>query len=141
MKKVFLIVVLVAAASGFFFLFKNPKPPAKIYKDVPQLVITDLVEGKGDLVTIGKKVTVHYTLHILEDKMIDDTHGKNPVVFRVGEQKVFSGLETGVLGMKNGGKRKLILPSSMAFGASGGGSEVPLKAAMELIVELIEVNN
>ena len=94
LKLIVAFFILVLSASAYYF-FKIKSTPQKIYKDVPHLVITDIEEGKGDLVTIGKKVWVHYTLHILEDKMIDDTHGKEPVVFRVGEQKVFSGLETG----------------------------------------------
>src|SRR5690606_24018373 len=113
--------------------------------DVTALEKIDTQIGTGEEADIGKTAQVHYT-GWLYDPTIEDhkgikfdsshNHGA-PFSFMLGAGRVIKGWDQGVLGMKVGGKRTLIIPSSMAYGAQGAGGVIPPNSALIFDVELI----
>jgi peptidylprolyl isomerase len=95
--------------------------------DIPfELGIDDLVVGDGDEATVGKKVTVHYVGVAFRtgDEFDASWNRGEPFQFKLGKGQVIPGWDTGVAGMRVGGRRKLTIPSAMAYGARGAGNGV-----------------
>jgi FKBP-type peptidyl-prolyl cis-trans isomerase len=111
-------------------------------KDVKKLIKTDLKKGRGKVAKAGSKVTVHYTGCLTNGTKFDSSldHG-SPFSFNLGQGQVIKGWDTGVEGMKVGGKRKLIIPADMGYGASGAGGVIPPNATLVFEVELLDVTN
>jgi len=114
---------------------------------VTTLVKTDTVVGTGAVATAGKTVSVNYTgwLYAVNAVSYHGTqfdssasHG-TPFSFVLGAGSVISGWDQGVAGMQVGGKRTLIIPSSLAYGANGVGI-IPPNAALVFDIELLSVN-
>ena len=100
----------------------------------------DLVEGTGDSPTTGARVTVHYT-GTLEDgtKFDSSVDSGRPFEFPIGVGRVIKGWDEGVMTMKVGGKRKLIIPADLGYGARGAGGVIPPNATLIFDVELLGV--
>jgi peptidylprolyl isomerase len=95
--------------------------------DIPfELELDDLVVGDGDEATAGKKVTVHYVgVAFRTGEEFDASWNRGePFEFRLGKGQVIPGWDAGVAGMRVGGRRKLTIPSAMAYGARGAGNGV-----------------
>ena len=93
----------------------------------------------------NNQVTVHYTGWLYDVKAsdlrgtkFDSSIGKAPYPFTIGVSNVIKGFDQGVEGMRVGGKRSLIIPSSLGYGAQANGS-IPANAALVFDVELISV--
>ena len=106
----------------------------------------DTVEGNGALATSGRTLTVNYTGWLYDASKADfkgaqfDTSiGKTPFTFRLGAGQVITGWDQGLLGMRAGGKRTLIIPSSLGYGRTGSGTSIPPDAPLLFEVELISV--
>ena len=107
----------------------------------------DVKTGTGKEATPGKMVRVHYTGWLF-DKSAADNKGKKfdssrdrpgDFTFPLGAGRIINGWDQGVQGMKVGGQRTLIIPSSMGYGARGAGSAIPPNATLIFDVELIGV--
>jgi peptidylprolyl isomerase len=95
--------------------------------DIPfELIVDDLVVGEGAEATAGKKVTVHYVgVAFSTGEEFDASWNRNqPFEFKLGKGQVIPGWDQGVAGMRVGGRRKLTIPSAMAYGARGAGNGV-----------------
>jgi peptidylprolyl isomerase len=95
--------------------------------DIPfELGVDDLVEGDGDEATAGKRVTVHYVgVAFRSGEEFDASWNRGePFRFKLGKGQVIPGWDAGVAGMRVGGRRKLTIPSAMAYGARGAGNGV-----------------
>ena len=114
----------------------------------PGLLVTDLAPGKGEPVTAGAWVRVQYTGWLHDPKAADgkgrqfdsSTDGE-PFVFQLGRLRVIRGWDLGVAGMRAGGKRRLVIPSELAYGARGargGGADIPPHATLLFEIELID---
>ncbi len=105
-----------------------------------KLVQTDEVVGKGDEAKAGDTVSVHYVGTLLNGTEFDSSrkHGK-PFTFTLGKGQVIRGWDQGVAGMKVGGKRKLVIPPSLAYGERGMGSAIPPSSTLNFEVELVEI--
>ncbi len=119
---------------------KKKAAPAKVTK-VTKLVKLDEVKGTGVAATKGKSVTVHYTGKLLDGTKFDSSLDRGePFTFVLGQGQVIKGWDEGVAGMKVGGKRKLTIPSKLAYGKNGFPPVIPPDAPLEFDVELIAVN-
>lgn len=109
--------------------------------EVKELDKTDLVDGAGDEVKATDTVTVHYTGAIAATGHVFQSSkdfGK-PISF--GLNQVIQGWTEGVPGMKVGGKRRLLIPSAMAYGSTPPyGSGIPADANLVFDIELIAIN-
>jgi FKBP-type peptidyl-prolyl cis-trans isomerase FkpA len=110
------------------------------------LAKTDTVVGKGKEAVPGKTVEVHYTgwLHdpAAKDKrgkQFDSSRGRGPFAFPLGGGRVIKGWDEGVAGMKVGGKRLLVIPPELGYGARGAGGVIPPNATLVFEVELLDV--
>lgn len=131
-------VVLMAACGG-------PKPPAAApASDVSSLEIIDLKPGAGDAIASGKQAVVQYTGWLYESSAPDkkgkqfdsSSNSGRPFRFVVGAGQVIKGWDQGVVGMKAGGARRLIVPPDLAYGDSGAGGVIPPGATLVFDVEL-----
>jgi FKBP-type peptidyl-prolyl cis-trans isomerase len=109
------------------------------------LVYTDSVVGGGPEALSGMSVSVHYTGWLQEKdgqkgKKFDSSLDRaQPFGFRLGAGQVIKGWDEGVAGMKVGGKRTLIIPSELGYGARGAGGVIPPNATLIFDVELLAV--
>lgn len=102
---------------------------------------TNIVTGTGAEAVAGKKVTVEYTGTLLNGKKFDSSKDRGqPFSFTLGAGEVIKGWDEGVAGMKVGGKRKLVIPSNMAYGARGTpDGSIPPNATLVFEIELLKV--
>ncbi|HMO78235.1 MAG TPA: FKBP-type peptidyl-prolyl cis-trans isomerase [Candidatus Paceibacterota bacterium] len=107
--------------------------------NLKKLVIDDIKIGTGTEVGIGSKVSVHYIGTLPNGQEFDNSNKRGtPFSFTVGEGKVIKGWEEGLLGMKVGGQRILVIPPELAYGDSGIGP-IPPKATLVFAIDLIAV--
>jgi FKBP-type peptidyl-prolyl cis-trans isomerase FkpA len=106
---------------------------------------TDIVAGKGKTATAGSTVTVHYTGWLYSPKaprqhgaQFDSSTGGQAFTFALGAGKVIPGWDQGLVGMKVGGKRTLVVPAALAYGERGAGP-IPPNANLIFDVTLLDV--
>ncbi|MEO5813022.1 MAG: FKBP-type peptidyl-prolyl cis-trans isomerase [Rhodanobacter sp.] len=114
---------------------------------VNELTTTDYNVGTGPEATSGMDVLVHYTGWVY-DKDAEEHHGKkfdssydagHPFTFRLGAGQVIKGWDQGVVGMRVGGIRTLVIPAALGYGARGAGEDIPPNSALVFNVELLGV--
>lgn len=106
---------------------------------VPELQIIDVVEGTGEVVPENATITAHYTGALCKDGTIfQSSHdfGK-PITF--GLNQVISGWTKGVPGMKVGGTRRLVIPSTLAYGSARAASNIPPNSDLVFDIELVSL--
>ncbi len=100
--------------------------------------------GAGEKAKAGDSVVVHYTGWLYNDgekgNKFDSSRDRNqPFSFPLGAGRVIGGWDEGVAGMRPGGKRTLIIPPALGYGARGAGGVIPPNATLMFDVELLEV--
>jgi peptidylprolyl isomerase len=111
--------------------------------DIPfELVVEDLVVGEGDEATKGSKVAVHYVgVSFSTGEEFDASWNRGqPFKFQLGRGNVIPGWDAGVVGMRIGGRRKLTIPSAMAYGARGAGGVIKPHEPLVFVVDLLSVD-
>jgi len=104
-----------------------------------KLVINDVVFGTGEAVKSGDSVTVNYIGTLQDGQEFDNSFKRGtPFTFTVGAGKVIKGWEEGLLGMKVGGKRILVVPAEMGYGAKGYGP-IPGGASLVFAIDLVVI--
>jgi len=118
---------------------------SKIMTSKSGLKYEDTQVGTGAEAVAGKQVTVHYTGWLdagkgAKGKKFDSSvdHGQ-PFTFPLGAGMVIQGWDEGVAGMKIGGKRTLMIPAALGYGARGAGADIPPNADLVFDVELLGV--
>jgi len=100
----------------------------------------DITVGTGAVATAGKTVTVNYTGWLTNGTQFDSSYDRNqPFSFVLGMGQVIPGWDEGVAGMRVGGKRRLVIPPALGYGASGAGNTIPPNATLIFDVELLSV--
>jgi FKBP-type peptidyl-prolyl cis-trans isomerase len=100
----------------------------------------DLTQGTGAPAAQGKVAVVHYTGWLVDGTKFDSSLDRGePFRFPVGGGRVIKGWDEGVAGMKVGGKRRLVIPPELGYGAAGAGAVIPPNATLVFEVELLEV--
>jgi len=116
-------------------------------KDEPKTVKTDsglryqeLKVGTGAEAKKGDVVEVHYTGWLTNGKKFDSSLDRGqPFAFKLGAGMVIKGWDEGVQGIKVGGRRKLLIPSELAYGKRGAGDAIPPDAELVFEVELLKI--
>lgn len=107
--------------------------------ELVKLVVDDIKIGSGAEVKEGNTVTVHYIGTTQDGVQFDSSYTRGePFSFTVGAKKVIEGWEKGLVGMKEGGQRILVIPSSMAYGDRQVGP-IPAGSTLVFAVELLKV--
>jgi len=103
------------------------------------LYYVETQRGAGAKAMSGKTVQVKYTGRLLNGKIFDSSDGKAPISFKLGEKQVIPGWDEGISMMKVGGKAKLLIPSSLAYGPNGAGPMIQPFSPLVFDVELVDV--
>ncbi len=112
---------------------------AKPAADATELKIVDERVGTGPVANTGDALSMNYKGMLTNGKVFDQSYGRAPFDFPLGGGQVIKGWDQGIVGMKVGGKRKLIIPPSLGYGAGGQGP-IPPNATLIFEVELLSVN-
>lgn len=104
------------------------------------LKIQDVQVGTGKEAKVGSVITAHYTGYLENGTVFDSSVSRGqPFSFTLGRGEVIRGWDIGIQGMKEGGKRRLIIPSTLAYGQAGIEGAIPPNATLVFDVELLKV--
>lgn len=122
------------------------KPPTVIVPagNPPKVMeVSDLIDGGGKAAMIGSKVTVQYVLATYSTrKVIQSSWTSSPFSFTIGAQppQVIAGWDEGIVGMHVGGRRELIIPPSLGYGAQSPGAGIAKNDTLVFVVDLLKVS-
>jgi len=105
------------------------------------LQVQDVVEGEGEAVRAGDVVNVKYVgVTYADGKQFDASWDRgDDFSFPIGASQVIPGWDQGLLGMKVGGRRLLVIPPDLGYGAQGAGSDIPPGATLVFVVDLVSI--
>lgn len=140
-------IVIVAGVGGSADSADNTdlskKPVMVAHDGAPptKLVSTDLVEGTGATAKSGSQLTVKYVgaLYDTGEEFDSSWDRGQPFPFQLGTGAVIPGWDQGITGMKEGGRRELIIPPDLAYGAQGSPPSIGPNATLDFIVDLVSV--
>ncbi len=140
----FALLILIIAVSfnlGTNSFSKEEKMSGEVVETPSGLKYIIIEEGKGAKPEKWQKVKVHYTGK-LEDGTVFDSSVKRgvPIEFELGVGRVIKGWDEGIADMKVGGKRQLIIPPDLGYGANGYPPVIPPNSTLIFDVELVEIN-
>jgi len=121
---------------------KKPKIPKSTGPAPKQLKVEDLVVGTGPAAKAGDKLSVQYVGVLYNNnKQFDASwdRGKQPLSVTLGAGQVIPGWDTGLVGMKVGGRRKLTIPPDQAYGAQGQPPSIPPNSTLVFEVDLKKI--
>lgn len=147
MKNLFKLIAILSMSLGLVACGGSTSTTTTTTQDtsgssaVTALQVTDTVTGTGTVAANGNTLSVKYTGYLYDVK-VSTLKGAQfdtgTFSFKLGAGQVITGWDQGLLGMKVGGKRTLVIPASLGYGANGQGS-IPGNAALVFDVELISV--
>jgi peptidylprolyl isomerase len=106
---------------------------------VPELQITDVKEGTGDVVPEGATITAHYTGALCKDGTIFQSSHDFGDAITFGLGQVIEGWTKGAPGMKVGGTRRLVIPAAQAYGAQSPSANIPPNSDVVFDIELVDI--
>ena len=146
LRVLLVLAVLVQAAGG---VNAGPSKEQAISSEVEfggqfrtrsGLKYLELRAGRGPEARKGAVLEVHYTGWLTNGKKFDSSRDRNiPFTFKLGAGHVIKGWDEGLAGMKAGGKRKLMIPPELGYGARGAGNVIPPNAELVFEVELLKI--
>lgn len=132
--------VLVSALFLLMFDKGTTDVPQQGTSNQNELLKEDILIGSGKEAVSGNNVSVHYLGKLEDGTKFDSSYDrKQPFEFTLGAGEVIAGWDLGVAGMKEGGKRKLTIPSSLGYGETGSPPVIPPNATLVFEVELLKV--
>lgn len=149
---IIILLLLLAGAAFLVYTYTRPEAPdasqpAASLPDISNLTTTtsglqykDVTTGTGAEARAGNAVSVHYTGWLTDGTKFDSSVDRGqPFTFNLGSGGVIAGWDEGVAGMKVGGKRILVIPPDLGYGARGAGGVIPPNATLIFQVELLSV--
>ena len=124
----------------------KPKIPAQEGQPPSELIAQDVIVGTGAQAKSGDKVSVQYVGVLFDGgeefdtSWTSDTKAGTPFEFTLGSGQVIAGWDQGVVGMKEGGRRRLLIPADLAYGEAGSPPKIPANAALVFDVDLKKVS-
>ncbi len=109
---------------------------ASAYKTPGGTYYQEVAPGTGTVSIVGRRATVRYTGCLANGKQFD----AGEYAFTPGAGEVITGWDDGIVGMKVGGKRKLVIPADLGYGAQGSPPDIPPNAVLVFDVELLSVS-
>ncbi len=105
------------------------------------LLVEDLIVGEGQEATAGQTAVVHYVgVGVTSGEEFDASWNRGePFSFRLGAGQVIKGWDEGVVGMKIGGRRRLVIPSRLGYGERGAGGVIAPHETLIFVVDLLEL--
>jgi FKBP-type peptidyl-prolyl cis-trans isomerase len=132
------IFLLAVVTFGVYFFYYRSSEPANASTTSTGLKYVDQVVGTGPSPRKGQRITVHYTGRLQNGIKFDSSVDRGtPYEFAIGTGSVIKGWDEGIMSMKVGGKRHLIVPPSLGYGAAGSPPAIPPNATLEFDVELL----
>ncbi len=138
-------VAAALAVLALFFVFSNPLmsnssnlSAVSSAASASSLISQDETAGTGVGAALGDTLTVNYTGKLQDGTVFDTSVGKRPIQFVLGANQVIPGWDQGLMGMKVGGKRLLVIPPDLAYGASEYGP-IPANSTLIFEVELLAI--
>ena len=128
----FLAVVFLAALVGC-----SDGGTSAIPEGPTTLQIEDVTVGTGATAAVGDTVSVRYAGTFLDGRVFDP--GPGPITVRLGAGQVIPGFEQGIVGMKVGGRRRITIPSSLAYGSQGRPPAIPPNTPLRFDLELVAI--
>ncbi len=126
----------------------DDQQPPDVPQDPPMTItpsglkIVEVQVGTGREAVANTNVTVHYDGRLEDGKEFDSSRRRGqPFQFRLGAGQVIKGWDEGVAGMKEGGKRQLVIPPELGYGQRGAGGVIPPNATLVFDVELLKVED
>ncbi len=118
----------------------TPPDIPDITEATDELEIIDVTVGGGDAVEAGDTVTVHYQGNLFDGTIFDSSWGRGaPIAFPIGVGQVIQGWDEGLLGMREGGRRILVIPSDLAYGETGSGGSIGPNTPLVFVVDLLRI--
>lgn len=140
-----LLFTIAAAACGGDDSPSTPNSPTPITGSAP-FSTTDIVAGTGAVAAPGQVITVHYTGWLYSDtapenkgSQFDSSAGRGPYTFPLGAGRVIRGWDQGIPGMAVGGRRRIVIPPELAYGAAGNPPVIPPNATLLFEVQLVSI--
>lgn len=134
-KKHFLEAIAILALGVFLISCSG--------SSISELSTKDLVMGTGDEAVGGATLTMHYTGWLYSNGQrgneFDSSLAGQPFTFTLGAGEVIEGWDKGIVGMRVGGKRELVIPPEMGYGESGWPPDIPPNSALVFEVQLLGV--
>ncbi|MBI4158338.1 MAG: FKBP-type peptidyl-prolyl cis-trans isomerase [Candidatus Yanofskybacteria bacterium] len=104
------------------------------------LTVQDVVVGTGKTAENGDTLSAHYIGKLENGTVFDESYGRGqPIQFVLGAGQLIQGWELGLVGMKEGGKRRLVIPPELGYGTQGAGGAIPPNATLFFEIELMSV--
>jgi FKBP-type peptidyl-prolyl cis-trans isomerase len=146
------IIALAVILVGYF-VYQSLRPARQAVQGPPEvasnietvttasgLQYQEINPGSGDEVKDGDTVSVHYTGWLTDGAKFDSSKDRDkPFQFQVGAGGVIQGWDEGLVGMKEGGVRRLIIPAALAYGEGGYPPVIPPNATLIFDIELLEI--
>lgn len=137
-----IVIVAALAISAIAYLIskRTGGPSGQEVTTASGLKYVDIVEGTGASPTTGQLISVHYTGTLQNGTKFDSSVDRGrPYEFRIGTGSVIKGWDEGLMNMKVGGKRKLIIPPSLGYGPRGNPPNIPGNSTLLFDVELMGI--